>query len=41
MVAGRWRHSSGTVLILSGKGGDDAKPYQEKAVQESIQRAKA
>ncbi|MBI4819508.1 MAG: type II toxin-antitoxin system HicA family toxin [Deltaproteobacteria bacterium] len=37
----KWRHPSGAVLILSGKEGDDAKPYQEKAVDESIQKAKS
>jgi predicted RNA binding protein YcfA (HicA-like mRNA interferase family) len=29
-------HASGTVLTLSGKPGDDAKPYQEKLVKRKI-----
>lgn len=31
---------SGVVLTLSGKSGDDAKPYQEKLVKEKIQETK-
>jgi predicted RNA binding protein YcfA (HicA-like mRNA interferase family) len=30
-------HSSGVVLTLSGKPGDDAKPYQEKLIKQKIQ----
>jgi len=30
-------HVSGVVLTLSGKPGDDAKPYQEKLVKHKIQ----
>ena len=30
-------HISGVVLTLSGKPGDDAKPYQYKLVKEKIQ----
>lgn len=30
-------HASGVVLTLSGKPGDDAKPYQEKLVKHKIQ----
>ncbi len=33
-------HISGVVLTLSGKPGDDAKPYQEKLVKEKIQETK-
>lgn len=29
-------HTSGVVLTLSGKPGDDAKPYQEKLVKAKI-----
>jgi predicted RNA binding protein YcfA (HicA-like mRNA interferase family) len=32
-------HASGVVLTLSGKPGDDAKPYQEKLVKQKIQEA--
>ena len=31
-----FRHQSGVVLTLSGKTGDDAKPYQEKMVKQKI-----
>ena len=31
-----FRHPSGVVLTLSGKTGDDAKPYQEKMVKQKI-----
>jgi len=30
-------HVSGVVLTISGKPGDDAKPYQEKLIQQKIQ----
>jgi predicted RNA binding protein YcfA (HicA-like mRNA interferase family) len=30
-------HSSGTVITISGKLGDDAKPYQERLVAKKIQ----
>ncbi len=33
-------HISGVILTLSGKPGDDAKPYQEKLVKEKIQETK-
>lgn len=29
-------HESGVVLTISGKLGDDAKPYQEKLVKQKI-----
>lgn len=29
-------HPSGVLLTLSGKPGDDAKPYQEKLVKQKI-----
>ena len=32
-----FRHRSGVILTLSGKSGDDAKPYQEKLVKEKIE----
>lgn len=36
----KWRHPLVPTLsvILSGHDGDDAKPYQEKAVREFLQR---
>jgi predicted RNA binding protein YcfA (HicA-like mRNA interferase family) len=37
----RWRHARGVAVIISGKGGDDAKPYQEREVAEAIARATA
>ncbi len=33
-------HDKGVALTISGKLGDDAKPYQEKLVQQKIQEAK-
>jgi predicted RNA binding protein YcfA (HicA-like mRNA interferase family) len=33
-------HRSGTVITLSGNPGDDAKPYQEKAVRQKIEEAR-
>jgi predicted RNA binding protein YcfA (HicA-like mRNA interferase family) len=33
-------HTSGVVLTISGKLGDDAKPYQEKLVKQKIQETK-
>ena len=33
-------HPSGVVLTLSGKSGDDAKPYQEKLVKQKIEESK-
>jgi len=32
-------HVSGVVLTISGKSGDDAKPYQEKLVRQKIKEA--
>ena len=32
-------HASGVVLTISGKSGDDAKPYQEKLVRQKIKEA--
>ncbi|MCK4561010.1 MAG: type II toxin-antitoxin system HicA family toxin [Calditrichia bacterium] len=32
-------HPSGIVLTLSGKLGDDAKPYQEKLVKQKIEES--
>ena len=37
----KWRHAKGVVLIISGKGGDDAKPYQEKAVAEAVEKVRS
>ena len=36
----KWRHPSvpAITVILAGHDGDDAKPYQEKAVREFLQR---
>ena len=33
-------HSAGIVITISGKLGDDAKPYQEKLVKQRIQDLK-
>lgn len=33
-------HPNGVVLTISGKLGDDAKPYQEKLVKQKIQEIK-
>ena len=33
-------HESGVVVTLSGNLGDDAKPYQEKAVRQKIEETK-
>lgn len=33
-------HSSGVVLTISGKLGNDAKPYQEKSVKQKIKEIK-
>lgn len=33
-------HSSGVVLTISGKLGNDAKPYQEKLVKQKIEEIK-
>ncbi len=33
-------HSKGIVITISGKPGDDAKPYQEKQVKLKIQELK-
>jgi predicted RNA binding protein YcfA (HicA-like mRNA interferase family) len=33
-------HAAGIVLTLSGKPGDDAKPYQEKLVRQKIREVK-
>ena len=32
-------HPSGALITISGKLGDDAKPYQEKAVKTTLQEA--
>ena len=32
-------HAKGIVLTISGKPGDDAKPYQEKIMKKKIQEA--
>jgi len=37
----KWRHPTGMVLVISGKGGDDAKPYQEDGVDHAITKAGA
>ncbi len=33
-------HPSGPKITLSGKLGDDAKPYQERAVEKAIEETK-
>jgi predicted RNA binding protein YcfA (HicA-like mRNA interferase family) len=33
-------HESGVVVTLSGNLGDDAKPYQEKAVRQKIEETR-
>jgi len=33
-------HPKGIAMTISGKPGDDAKPYQEKEVDQKIQRSK-
>ena len=33
-------HEKGITLTISGKLGDDAKPYQEKLVRQKIEEAK-
>ena len=33
-------HKKGVVLTISGKLGDDAKPYQEKIVKQKIEEVK-
>jgi len=33
-------HESGVVVTLSGNPGDDAKPYQERAVRQKIEETK-
>jgi len=35
-----YKHPSGIKITLSGKKGADAKPYQERAVIQAIERAK-
>ncbi|KOR27604.1 hypothetical protein TI05_18645 [Achromatium sp. WMS3] len=34
-------HSSGVRITISGKTGDDAKPYQEKEVKQKIQETES
>jgi predicted RNA binding protein YcfA (HicA-like mRNA interferase family) len=36
-----FRHENAVNVTLSGKPGDDAMPYQERAVKEAIVRARA
>ena len=35
-----FEHSTGERITISGKSGEDAKPYQEKLVRNSIRKAK-
>ena len=35
------KHPSGVKITLSGKQGDDAKPYQERDVRKAIEGAKS
>lgn len=36
----KWQHSlvPASIVVLSGHDGDDAKPYQEKAVRDLLER---
>jgi predicted RNA binding protein YcfA (HicA-like mRNA interferase family) len=34
-----FKHASGVKITLSGKPGDDAKPYQEREVQKALEEA--
>ena len=34
-----FKHPSGVKITLSGKAGDDAKPYQEQTVKEAIEES--
>lgn len=34
-----WKHPSGVRMGLDGKGSQDAKPYQERAIREAIEEA--
>ncbi|MHC4597667.1 MAG: type II toxin-antitoxin system HicA family toxin [Planctomycetota bacterium] len=36
-----FKHPSGTAITVSGKPGDDAKPYQERAVTKAIEEARS
>jgi predicted RNA binding protein YcfA (HicA-like mRNA interferase family) len=36
-----FKHESGVKITLSGKLGDDAKPYQERNVKKAIEEAKS
>ena len=36
-----FKHPSGVKITLSGKQGDDAKPYQERDVRKAIEGAKS
>ncbi|MDD2708853.1 MAG: type II toxin-antitoxin system HicA family toxin [Verrucomicrobiae bacterium] len=33
----KWRHTTGTMIIMSGNPGHDAKRYQEKQVFEALE----
>ena len=36
----KYRHPKGQAIVtIAGKGGDDAKPYQERQVAEAIEKA--
>jgi predicted RNA binding protein YcfA (HicA-like mRNA interferase family) len=32
----KWVHSSGRMVVMSGREGDDAKKYQEEQVEEAV-----
>ena len=36
-----FKHASGVKITLSGKRGDDAKPYQERDVRKAIEGARS
>ena len=33
----KWFHATGVLVVMSGRAGQDAKRYQERAVEEAIQ----
>jgi predicted RNA binding protein YcfA (HicA-like mRNA interferase family) len=36
----KWKHPRAKTVVLSGKDGDDAKPYQEREVETALEAAK-
>jgi predicted RNA binding protein YcfA (HicA-like mRNA interferase family) len=35
----KWRHPKRVSIVISGRSGQDAKPYKEKLVQQTIEKA--